>query len=310
MAALREIALRRAKISAKIHPMDQGGPVPQQPAIAEVTLPAGLRHGSCQTEEEPVRSEPRRYEPMVRGTAGPHKASESRKPRSSSEPPVGQVPPQSGGPRRYSAGVGRAPTPPPAKGAAAPRTSAPSSANVYKKDGGNVPVYIRRRQAELAEAQRLANLTPEPEPPPGYRKVARHEQLCTVSTLKKRIAEVEKEQRALPLKIETVGQRRREKELTNRVADLGRLLEMFTKPIVFVPADSEPIVAVDVEETAPPANRGPRRESKDYVGSRHCGREPDCTLHPSEVAARKRYVPQVGVSWNQPVQVVSVGRAR
>lgn len=93
----------------------------------------------------------------------------------------------------------------------------------------------------MAEEQRNAALPSEPQPPPGYRRVAEDERLRTLETLQVRRREVEVEARALPLRIETMGQRRRERELNKRREQLEKLLSMFGQPVVFIPADAEPI---------------------------------------------------------------------
>lgn len=115
---------------------------------------------------------------------------------------------------------------------------------VERKDVGKVPAYLRRRQEEMAEERRRAARPPSPQPPPGYRKVCEEERQATLEVLRRRKAEVEKAQSSLPFKIETVGQRQREKDLADRLAHASRLLDMFGKPLVFVPADSDPLAAV------------------------------------------------------------------
>jgi len=332
MAALREIVAARAKVPAKIHSMEANGP--KQTASTPAGGPMVVEYAAQQmaADHGGVNANAPRP-PRAPGVGSPggtppnlRKPSEGRKPRSSSgrrspsEPPVPNV-------SDIASDNGRAPAPKAkARASSVNRAKLGDAAPpVDRKDVGKVPAYLRRRQEEMAEEKRIANRPHSPQAPPGYRKVPDNEKQATLDVLRARKKEVEIAQRNLPFKIETLGQKQREKDLTDRLAHLDKLLGMFGQPVVFIPADAEPIAV-----TVPPLPQGlqgrPTRErdsdpsSQEVVPSRvpetRRSREAEGNLIEASVRVPSREVVvermQIGACrqgyWHHGIEVTKVRR--
>lgn len=224
MPSVREIIMNRAKEPAKVHSIDRN---PDSHPPSPAGGPTVVEYGAAQANAcSPINARPPR--PVPAPGSGKSNASSSappKKPRPGSEPnDGGQVAAKPKAKARASS-VPRAKmggTPPP----------------VERKDVGKVPAYLQKRNAEMAEEKERAARPVSPQPPPGFRKVGDEEKQSTIEVLRQRHAEVEKAQRTLPFRIETPGQHKREKDLSDRLAHIDKLLGMFNKPIVFVPADT------------------------------------------------------------------------
>jgi len=254
--------LNRAKEPAKVHPMDRAPPTP-------LTAPDTPRANTPQEVGTPQRNgygrPPRpkvtpgqQASPGSAGSMNPRRPSEERRPkaradlatpqrgrRAPSEPPRGREE-DVGTPDEKAAGAPH----PRAKARSLSANRAPEKIRIGdaappidRKGIGKVPAYLKRRQEEMAEEKRRAARPVSPQPPPGYRKVDETERQDTLDVLRQRKEEIERAQRNLPFKIETVGQKQREKDLNDRFAHIEKLTGMFTNPVVFVPADSGSIAA-------------------------------------------------------------------
>ena len=103
------------------------------------------------------------------------------------------------------------------------------------KNQGQVPEYLQRRKEELADMeQEYRRREEEADLPPGMTLMPEDERLETLSILNEKKAEIEQMMRALPLKIETVGQRRRQAELDGKMQEIEKALQTFGKKKVYI----------------------------------------------------------------------------
>mmetsp|Transcript_30481 Transcript_30481/g.55258 ORF Transcript_30481/g.55258 Transcript_30481/m.55258 type:complete len:237 (+) Transcript_30481:69-779(+) len=105
------------------------------------------------------------------------------------------------------------------------------------KDAAGVPLYLQKMKNERQEKQRLEDQQRnQPRVPAGYRIVPADEVKETLDLLQKKHKELETQFRNLPLKIETDGQKQRQKALMSKIADSEKAIAMFSKPTVMVEA--------------------------------------------------------------------------
>mmetsp|Transcript_2149 Transcript_2149/g.3941 ORF Transcript_2149/g.3941 Transcript_2149/m.3941 type:complete len:311 (-) Transcript_2149:143-1075(-) len=104
-----------------------------------------------------------------------------------------------------------------------------------KKDFGKVPKYLIQRQRDLAEkAEMKRRLREEEQVPNGMVLMSEEERLSTLEVLFENRALVEADINKLPLKIETMGQRKRLEALELKLAEIEKAQKLFSKKRVYI----------------------------------------------------------------------------
>jgi len=221
MSRLREIMLQRPREAAAVHPLEMSR------KARELKVATGK---SCVSAASPRQSSPRivclsltQDEPP---TAPPEEEPE-RLPAPPAEPPPRCMK------RSATAAASLA-----SKSKDA-RSSNDNTPRAMRRGADKVPVYLRRRQAQATEEQRLAALPKRPQAPPGYRLVEEDERLGGLEALAQQRRIAQAAVNSLPFVIETMAQRRREKDASERLAHIEKLEAMYSKKEVYVPEDSE-----------------------------------------------------------------------
>mmetsp|Transcript_73010 Transcript_73010/g.205075 ORF Transcript_73010/g.205075 Transcript_73010/m.205075 type:complete len:238 (+) Transcript_73010:77-790(+) len=108
---------------------------------------------------------------------------------------------------------------------------------MFTKDSKGCPAYLRKRKEEFEEQRRAEEAErSRPKLPAGYRQLPPEEVAETLDALKKKREDLEKEFRALPLKIETDSQKRRQKAVLQKIEESDRAIKIFSQPTVLVEA--------------------------------------------------------------------------
>mmetsp|Transcript_20416 Transcript_20416/g.65766 ORF Transcript_20416/g.65766 Transcript_20416/m.65766 type:complete len:269 (-) Transcript_20416:107-913(-) len=98
------------------------------------------------------------------------------------------------------------------------------------EDFGALPAYLVKRKLELAEQKK-----PKPEEgPPGTRKMDEKERLKMVATLKEQQKKATEALDAMPLALTTLKQKKKKKDLEDKLTHLASSLAIFEKPQVFI----------------------------------------------------------------------------
>eukprot|EP00397_Hematodinium_sp_SG-2012_P018626 GEMP01019087.1.p1 GENE.GEMP01019087.1~~GEMP01019087.1.p1 ORF type:complete len:556 (+),score=149.55 GEMP01019087.1:128-1795(+) len=147
---------------------------------------------------------------------------------------------------------------------------------------GKVPRYLQKMKSDrVREKQRVEEEAEKIVPPHGFRQVSEEERLASLAHLAKQKEDLEAELfRRAPFRSETLGQQSRERKLNDSTKRVEEGIRLFSKEIVFIPADCEPLTSVL------PPTRGKNESDDDDVSdafhdedSRHSPakqhREPD-----------------------------------
>eukprot|EP00931_Biecheleriopsis_adriatica_P103066 TRINITY_DN77954_c0_g1_i1.p1 TRINITY_DN77954_c0_g1~~TRINITY_DN77954_c0_g1_i1.p1 ORF type:complete len:288 (-),score=70.62 TRINITY_DN77954_c0_g1_i1:94-885(-) len=107
----------------------------------------------------------------------------------------------------------------------------------FSKDEKGCPAYLRKMKQEREEKQREEmESRSKPQVPAGYRVMPASEVQETLGALKKKHLDLEAEYRRLPLKLETEGQKQRQKAVLDKIQQSEKAMELFSRPVVMVEA--------------------------------------------------------------------------
>ncbi|XP_030835582.1 enkurin domain-containing protein 1 [Strongylocentrotus purpuratus] len=107
----------------------------------------------------------------------------------------------------------------------------------YKR--GHTPKYLQSRQNQWQREseERIRNM-PDPDMPPGHRKMAEEERLKTLEILKEKEKDLQNTLRKFPLSVETLRAKNQKAEIENRLSEVEEAIKIFTRRKVFVKVDS------------------------------------------------------------------------
>lgn len=107
----------------------------------------------------------------------------------------------------------------------------------YKR--GYVPNYLRKRQEQwrIEEEDRIRNI-PDPSIPAGHTLMPRDERLQTLELLKKKHKDLTTDLNSLPVSCDTLRIKTRKTELEKKLREIENAIKIFSRPKVFVKADS------------------------------------------------------------------------
>lgn len=105
------------------------------------------------------------------------------------------------------------------------------------KDANGCPAYLRKMKEDREDrAKAEQEERSRPYVPAGCRQLPVDEVQETLSALKKKREELAAEERRLPLRIATDSQKRREKQIRERIEETDKAIATFSQPQIFVAA--------------------------------------------------------------------------
>lgn len=107
----------------------------------------------------------------------------------------------------------------------------------YKR--GRVPKYLQKRQKEWQEQEedRVASI-PDPEMPPGHRRMDDTERKATLTKLQQTQTELLQQLGHMPIRNDTVRIRRKKEEIEAKLAEIEEAIKIFSRSKVFVKLDT------------------------------------------------------------------------
>ena len=127
-----------------------------------------------------------------------------------------------------------------------PKKAEPPTDWMKKKNYGEVPAYLRKIKAEIADEYEYLRQMQEAQAnagPPGMRQMEDGERLALVHSLKTKWEEVNKIYQSTSVlsldSLDTIGKVKRKEQCEAQLAQIEKDIEKLQKPIVYVAVDEE-----------------------------------------------------------------------
>ena len=101
---------------------------------------------------------------------------------------------------------------------------------------GSVPKYLKSRQASWkAEAERIEREKPDPDCPPGHRKLSDGDRREQLGQMRERYKHLVEKDNCFPVRMDTLRLRQAKAEIEREMATLEESIRAYERPKVFVP---------------------------------------------------------------------------